>query len=305
MLKPMCEPDPLQQLSGVRHDGGVAFAERESGQQRIFQHRVLRQKMMLLKHEADGLIAEFGKLRLGKMQRIDLLERDRAGRGPVQRSEQMQKRAFAGAGRPDDRERLAGGNLERKVAQNLDAAAAAFEILGDLGGFEVDEVGLLQDHARCDMCGLAARFFGRVNKAASILRFASRSKKRFAAIRARPIANDRGCDRLSVDEKGIRAFLFFDFGRSAKGTFFEFENIHLSALHFSVIKKIDYYSTSCDGASSICVIIKSGIGMALKPCSESQMQHAALTWPYATGRSSVLISNLYVSDFVPLRTTSR
>ncbi len=148
MFEPMREADALQQGAGILLLFIRAFAKGERGQQDVFEHGVLRQEMVLLKHKADGLIAKFCQRRFGQSEGIPVAECDCAGGRLIQRAEQVQERALAGAGRADDGKRLAGRNFKRQLAQNFDAARAALESFGDTRNVELCEIRIVQDQTR-------------------------------------------------------------------------------------------------------------------------------------------------------------
>lgn len=165
MFKAMAEPDALQERACMLVLCVRALAESERGQQHVFDYGVLRQEMMLLKHEAEGLIAKFCQRDFAKRARIRGVERDRAGGRLIQRAEQMQQRALARAGRPEQRKRLAGRNFERHVAQNFDKARAACKIFGEMRNAEMRVI--VQSQALSNR-GLTARRLGG-NRALSMI----------------------------------------------------------------------------------------------------------------------------------------
>ena len=74
--------------------------------------------------------------RFGQGERVDAVEADGAGRRPVERAEDVQQRALAGAGRPHDGEGLAALQVEADVAQHRQRAAAGGVVLGEVGDVE-------------------------------------------------------------------------------------------------------------------------------------------------------------------------
>src|SRR5262249_41613784 len=68
-------------------------------------------------------VAEVGELRLRQGERVRAVEADGALGRPIERAEQVQERAFAGAARAHDRERLAAVEPERDVAEDRERAA--------------------------------------------------------------------------------------------------------------------------------------------------------------------------------------
>src|ERR1700723_3864930 len=75
--------------------------------QNVLEHGTLRQQTMILKYEADLLVAKRGHIFIGQRERIAAVERYFAGRRRVERAENIKQRALAGAGRADDRDRVA------------------------------------------------------------------------------------------------------------------------------------------------------------------------------------------------------
>src|SRR5262245_23587912 len=69
--------------------------------------------MMVLKDEADLVVAEASQLGLGECKRILIVELNSATTRAVERAKDVQKRALAGAGRPRDGQRFAA--LESQV----------------------------------------------------------------------------------------------------------------------------------------------------------------------------------------------
>ena len=87
---------------------------------------------MVLKHEADRTVAEVGKLRLREGERVGAVEADGAAGRPVERAEQVQERALAGAGRAHDGERLAAVEAERHVTEDGERAAPCRVVFAEL-----------------------------------------------------------------------------------------------------------------------------------------------------------------------------
>src|SRR5262245_19565278 len=86
--------------------------------QNVLERRQLGQQVVELKNEAEGLIPQ--RVPFAGRQVIDAPagKLDRALIGPVQRAEQVQKRALAGTRGADDAEELALVNIELDAAQH-------------------------------------------------------------------------------------------------------------------------------------------------------------------------------------------
>ena len=99
--------------------------------------------MMKLIHEAQRAIAQLAAR--GIRQQVDLLacNRHRARGRQIQSAEQLQQRGLARAGRADDCDALARGDLQVDAFQHLDADVALFEVLAQAaaGENEVRHVG--------------------------------------------------------------------------------------------------------------------------------------------------------------------
>ena len=92
--------------------------------------------MVVLKDEADVSIAKVGQVALGQGEGIASLQPHVAARRPVERAENVQQRALAGAGRPHDGHGVAALQVERHIAQHGQGAAARRVILGEMFNVE-------------------------------------------------------------------------------------------------------------------------------------------------------------------------
>ena len=99
--------------------------------------RELGQQVMELEHEADAAIAELGEPRRVHPRQLFAVEEDRAGGRQIERAEDLQQRRLADAGRADDRDHLARGELEIDGGQHLELDAA---VLVDLRQVSHDDV---------------------------------------------------------------------------------------------------------------------------------------------------------------------
>src|SRR5207253_4186006 len=100
--------------------------------QHVFKHRALRQQIMFLENETDVPVAKKGKRGIREAKWLLIAEPVGAGRWPIERAEQVQERAFAGAGRAEDGDGLAGSEIEVDAAQDFEDAATGREILAEV-----------------------------------------------------------------------------------------------------------------------------------------------------------------------------
>src|SRR5262245_44871677 len=105
MVEAMRQADAIKQLAGTRLC--VRRAAGEHRDQHIFEHRTLRQQMMILKHEANRAIAKLCELAVGKLEGMLVAELVRPRGCPFEGAEQVEQCALARAGRPEDAERFA------------------------------------------------------------------------------------------------------------------------------------------------------------------------------------------------------
>jgi hypothetical protein len=71
MVQPLGQADAIEQAVSPFDDGeSIVGSIRQAGHQDIFQHRALRQQMMILKHEADMTIAKAGQVTVAERERI-------------------------------------------------------------------------------------------------------------------------------------------------------------------------------------------------------------------------------------------
>ena len=107
-------------LGGVR--GGLGLGQRRH--EDVFPHGALREEEVGLEHEADLPIADGGELEFVELTQISSSKLDAAGRGLIERADDLQQRALAGTGRSHDSERFAGVDLQRKVIEHGQRSAA-------------------------------------------------------------------------------------------------------------------------------------------------------------------------------------
>ena len=121
------EVEGRQHLSACR-----SAAESGSSKQRqldILVGRQHGQQVVELEDEADVPRPPAGELAFGHRRDFGVADADFAGRRLVEPGDQVEQRRLARAGRPHEREKFAGGDVERQVVQDLDRLAAAHERL--------------------------------------------------------------------------------------------------------------------------------------------------------------------------------
>ena len=124
MVQSVFQTDSLEQCVRPLHLLGRGSAIRQSGNQDVFQYRQLRQQVVVLKDEADRPIAEAGQFGFRQPIRVLAAQRDGAVRGRVQSADRVEQRALARSARTQDRQILAGAQLQRYVAQDAQGLAA-------------------------------------------------------------------------------------------------------------------------------------------------------------------------------------
>ena len=119
MVDSIAEADLLDERAR-RRAGSSACARRRRHQRRdqnVLEHRALRQQAVVLKDEADLALRNSASA-AGRARRIPAAERDGAGRRRLECAQDVEQRALAAAGRPDDCGRFTGGQRERDVGQD-------------------------------------------------------------------------------------------------------------------------------------------------------------------------------------------
>src|SRR5262245_490634 len=81
--------------------------------------------MVELEDEAEGLVAQPVALLGGQVVDAVAFEKDGAVVGPIERADEVQERAFAGAGGADDAKELTVRDFEIEAAQHLDLVRVA------------------------------------------------------------------------------------------------------------------------------------------------------------------------------------
>ena len=129
VVEPMRQADLVQ--PALRLLGGLALglAGDERRHHHVLERRELGQQVVELEHEADGLVA---KRRQGlRPHPADIVPRevDLAGRGGVERADEVQQRALPSARTPDDRHLLPCVHFEVDASQHVDLTSTVGERL--------------------------------------------------------------------------------------------------------------------------------------------------------------------------------
>ena len=103
-------------FEGVLLSGGFVSIER--GNQDIFENAALRQEMVHLKNQPDGMIAKSRQLIVVKLRQILTIEYDGAAIGAIQCADDIEQSAFARAGHADNGECLARFDSERDIFED-------------------------------------------------------------------------------------------------------------------------------------------------------------------------------------------
>ena len=130
MGETMPKSDPLKKLLGAFGGiGGGAAGGGQRGNENILQDGTLWQQVVGLKNEADLLVAYSGELRLGEVREFLSVQLDAAASGGVERAEDVEQRAFAGAGGTNNREGIAALDNERDAAKHRHGIAVRTFVL--------------------------------------------------------------------------------------------------------------------------------------------------------------------------------
>ena len=110
----------------------------ERGDEDVFEHGALRQKMVGLKNEADLAITHGGELHFVKLTQVLSIENYFSRARTIQRADEVEQRAFATTARPDDGDSFATRDFKREIGKHADGCAAIerFVALGDGGELE-------------------------------------------------------------------------------------------------------------------------------------------------------------------------
>ena len=124
-------------LGGVR--GGLFFNASQRWHEDVFPDGALREQEVRLEDEADLPVANGGELNVIKLAQIFAGEFNASASGVVERADDLQERALAGAGRADDGQRFTSIDGKRNVFENCQRPAAGC-------GIAFREVCELQQH---------------------------------------------------------------------------------------------------------------------------------------------------------------
>ena len=120
MREPGAEADlvkqPFRALASAVAQRGVVVRKRRH--QNIFQHGALRQEVMRLENETDLTVTHRGDLDIIDPAQILAVEQHLAAGGSVECADNVQQRALARTGRPDDGDRFGAPDFHRDVPQN-------------------------------------------------------------------------------------------------------------------------------------------------------------------------------------------
>jgi hypothetical protein len=91
---------------------------------------------VVLKNEADLLVAKCSQLFFGELERVVAIQSYRAGGRRVECAEDVEQRAFAAAGGSHDRHCVTSLERERNVREHFERPARRGVVFGDLGGLK-------------------------------------------------------------------------------------------------------------------------------------------------------------------------
>src|SRR5690606_32634965 len=120
VVESMTEPHPLQDLARCALRPPPFFPADEERHHRVLQRGEIRQQVMGLEDEADGVVAKPRQLRLVPPKERLPLEEDLPCAGLVQSAEDVQERALSGAGLAEERHHLALVQRQVESTQDLD-----------------------------------------------------------------------------------------------------------------------------------------------------------------------------------------
>jgi hypothetical protein len=145
------EADFIEELAGAFGSGSAQFGvlEWECGDEDIFKDGALRQEVMGLEDETEEAIAGVGEGDFIELSEVQTVESDGTAGWMVEGADDVQQRAFAGAGRADDGDGLGGSEIERNAMEDRDrlGASGGLVAFGDgrkgqeRGGHDGDWVG--------------------------------------------------------------------------------------------------------------------------------------------------------------------
>ena len=118
MRETLGQADAIEQMFGMLPIGGIRDAVGQERHQHILQHRALRQQMVILKHEADLPATKGCQSGFVERERILPGEPHGARSRRLERTDDREQRALAGAARPDDRQVFARRERQRNAGQD-------------------------------------------------------------------------------------------------------------------------------------------------------------------------------------------
>jgi hypothetical protein len=116
---------PVQQHNAQLHTQALVLFRADD----FVAAQQLWQQVVGLKNEADLLVAYSGELRLGEVREFLSVQLDAAASGGVERAEDVEQRAFAGAGGANNREGIAALDNERDAAKHRHGIAVRTFVL--------------------------------------------------------------------------------------------------------------------------------------------------------------------------------
>jgi len=136
MRQAIAEPDAPQQIFGARARVGDRHPRNAHRHLGVLERGELRQQMMELKHEADVTVSKRHDVIVGHRRDVGVADRDRAAIHAIQPAQHVQQRALPHARRADDRDHLAGIDLEIEIAEDGERRRADRVALHDAASFE-------------------------------------------------------------------------------------------------------------------------------------------------------------------------
>ena len=110
----------------------LAHARERERQLHVAQHRLVRDQIIALEDEADGVVAVAVPVGVGKVLRRFAIDDKVAARVLIQPADNVQKRRLAAARMAEDGDKLALAEVEAHAPQRMDGSIARLIILDDL-----------------------------------------------------------------------------------------------------------------------------------------------------------------------------
>ena len=124
-MQPLAKANALQKLlRAFCGAGACAPLVRNGGHEDVLQYRALREQVMRLEDETDLPAADGGKLLFVQSAEILAVQPHAAGSWVIERSDDIEQRALAAAGRPNDGDGFTGRNLKAQIPQDRDRCSA-------------------------------------------------------------------------------------------------------------------------------------------------------------------------------------